>query len=96
VDVGGGHHGLVAFGSRTILDACEDSAPAFAKNPAVAFPGLLAVVFSGLLGESSSHSKVSVVWNIEEVFLPQLFEKLRGFSSFFRDFGAEALYITLG
>jgi len=104
VDVGGGHHGLVAFGSRTILDACEDSAPAFAKNPAVAFPGLLAVVFSGLLtvvisgllGESSSHSKVSVVWNIEEVFLPQLFEKLRGFSSFFRDFGAEALFITLG
>ena len=90
--------------SATVENLFEDPAPAFAKNPAVAFPGLLAVVFSGLLavvfsgllGESSSHSKVSVVWNIEEVFLPQLFEKLRGFSSFFRDFGAEALYITLG
>ncbi len=61
VDVGGGHHGLVAFGSRTILDAYEDPPPAFAKNPTVAFPGLLAdvfsgllaVAFSGLLGESS-------------------------------------------
>ena len=103
VDVGGGHHRLVAFDAGLVLDAAEDSPPAFAKDPAVAFPGLLAlclrsfaVVFSGLLGESSSHSKVSVVWNSEEVFLPQLFQKLRGFSSFFRDSDAEALYITLG
>ena len=96
VDAGGGHHGQVAFGSGMILDAVEESAPAFAENPAVAFSRLLAVVFSGLFGESSSHSKVSVVWNSEDVFQPQLSQKFRGFSSFFRDFDTEALYITLG
>ncbi len=36
------------------------------------------------------------VWNSEDVFLPQLFHKLRGFSSFYRAFDTEALYITLG
>ena len=30
------------------------------------------------------------------MFLPQLFHKLRGFSSFYRAFDTEALYITLG
>ncbi len=54
------------------------------------------LAFSGLLGESSSHSKVSAVWNSEDVFLPQLFHNLRGFSSFYRAFDTEALYITLG
>ena len=104
VDVGGGDHGPVALGSGPILDAVEDPAPTLAEDPAVAFPGLvaavipglLAVVFSGLLGESRSHSKVSVVWKSEDVILPPLFQELRGFSSFFRDFDAEALYITLG
>lgn len=69
---------------------------AVAEDPAVAFSRLLAVAFSGLPGESSSHSKVSAVWNSEDVFLPQLFHKLRGFSSFYRAFDTEALYITLG
>ena len=74
----------------------EDPPLAVAEDPAVAFSRLLAVAFSGLLGESSSHSKVSAVWNSEDVFLPQLFHKLRGFSSFYRAFDTEALYITLG
>src|SRR5512132_4092749 len=96
VDVGGGHHGLIAFRSGPIEDSFEDPPLAFAEDPAVAFSRLLAVAFSGLLGESSSHSKVSAVWNSEDVFLPQLFHKLRGFSSFYRAFDTEALYITLG
>ena len=96
VDVGGGHHGLLAFGFGPIRDAFEEPPLAFAEDPAVAFPRHLAVAFSGLLGDSSSHSKTSVVWNSEDVFLPQLFHKLRGFSSFYRDSDTEALNITLG
>ena len=46
VDVGGGHHGLIAFGSGAILDAVEDPPPAFAEEPAVAFPAFLRVAFS--------------------------------------------------
>ena len=77
-------------------DSVEDPPLALPENSAVAFSGLLAVVFSGLLGESSSHSKASLVWNSEDVFPTQLFQKIRGFLSYFRDFDTEALYITLG
>ena len=35
VDVGGGHHGLIAFGPGAVLDAIEDSPPAFAENSAL-------------------------------------------------------------
>ena len=95
VDVGGGHHGLFAFGSGPILDAVEDPPLAFAKDPAVAFSAFLAVAFSGFLGDSSSHSKTSVCWNSEDVFLPPLFQNLRGFSSFFSKFSARKKNITL-
>ena len=40
VDVGGGHHGPVAFGSGPILDALEDPPLAFAEDPAIAFSRL--------------------------------------------------------
>jgi len=43
-----------------------------------------------------THSKASVGWNSEDVFLPPLFQTLRGFSSFFQDFDQVDLYITLG
>ena len=36
-----------------------------------------------------THSKASVAWNSEDVFLPPLFQNLRGFSSFFREFCQE-------
>ena len=41
VDVGGGHHGLVAFGAGSIRDAVQDSPLAFAEESAVAFSRLL-------------------------------------------------------
>ena len=40
VDVGGGHHGPIAFGSGPIRDAVEDPPPALPEDPAVAFSGL--------------------------------------------------------
>jgi hypothetical protein len=86
MDVVGSHHGLIAFGLVAILDAFEDPLAAFAEERAIAFSPLVGIAFSGFLGESSSHSKASVGWNSEDVFLPQLFHKLRGFSSSFRKF----------
>ena len=96
VDVGSGHHGLLAFWSGAILDAIEDPLLAFVENSAIAFPRFLTVAFSGLLGDSMTHSKASVGWNNEDVFLSPLFQNLRGFSSFFQNFNQIDLYITLG
>src|SRR5207248_3303859 len=93
MDVGGGDHRLLAFRPGLIEDSLAEPAPAFAEDPALAF-ARLAVVFSGHLGESSSHSKVSEIWKSEDVFHPQLFQIFRGFSSFSRDFDAK-LYISL-
>jgi hypothetical protein len=83
MDVVGGHDGLIAFGLVAIRDAFEDPLPAFAEEPAIAFSPLVGVASSGLLGDGSSHSKASVGWKIEDVFLPQLFHNLRGFRAFF-------------
>ena len=95
MDVGGGHHGLIAFGLVTIRDPLEEPLPPLAEEPAVAFPSAIAVAVPPLLGDSSSHSKTSVAWNSEDVFVPQLFHKLRGFSSFFPRFGRRKKNITL-
>ena len=70
VDVVGGHHRLIALGSGPVLNAVEDSLPTFPESSEVAFSLLVAVAFSGLLGDSSSHSKTSRVWNSEDVFPP--------------------------
>jgi hypothetical protein len=91
VDIAGGHHRFFAFGSWPILDALEDSPLAFVKDFAVAFSRLPTVAFSGLptlaisrlLGDSSIHSKSSVVWSNEDLFLPPLLQNLRGISSLF-------------
>jgi hypothetical protein len=96
VDVGGGHHGLIAFGLVAIHDALEEPLPPLAEEPADAFPLPVAVAFPPLLGESISHSKASEVWNSEDVYLPLLFQFLRGFSSFFSEFGRSKTNITLG
>jgi hypothetical protein len=96
MDVGGSHHGLIAFGTGAVLDAMEDSLATFPEDSAVAFSGLVAVVLSGLAGDSRSHSKTSVFWNSEDVFLPRLFQNLRGFSSILPDSCLDGLQITLG
>jgi hypothetical protein len=96
MDVAGGHHAAVTFWSGPILDAFEDSPPAFAENPAVALLGGLELAVSGLLGDSGSHSKAAVVRDNEDVFLPPLFQKLRGFSSSFPGFCPTLRKITLG
>ena len=91
VDIAGGHHRFIAFGSWPILHALEDSplafvedsAIAFSRLPTVAFSGLSTVAISRLLGDSSTHSKTSISWNSEDVFLPPLFQEHAGFSSFF-------------
>src|SRR3954453_11299798 len=84
VDVARGDHRLFAFRFGRVLDAVEDSLLAITETFAVALSRLLAIAFSGLLGESGSHSKTSEVWNSEDLNLTQLFHKLRGFSSIFR------------
>ena len=104
VDIAGGHHRFFAFRSLPILDAfedsplafVEDSAFAFLRLPTVAFSGLSTVAISRLLGDSNTHSKTSISWNSEDVFLPPLFQDLRGFSSFFWNLNQDELYITLG
>jgi hypothetical protein len=96
VDVGGGHHGLIALWPGAILDAIEDSLSPFAEDSAVSFSGLVALVFAGFARDSSSHSKTFVVWNSEDVFSPLLFQKLRGFSSYLLDSCLDGLQITLG
>jgi hypothetical protein len=96
VDVGGGHHGLIALGLVAILDALEEPLPPLPEEPVVAFPPPVAVAFPPRLGESSSHSKASVVRNSEDVYLPLLFLFLRRFSSFFSEFGRSEKNITLG
>src|SRR5262249_41371027 len=90
VDVGGGDHGLVAFGPRFIGNATEDSPPSLLKELAVAFSGfvaravrgvtvatsrLVAVATSGRVGDGSSHSKPSVTWKNQDPLLPALFQR---------------------
>jgi hypothetical protein len=96
VDVGGGHHRLVSFDTGLILDAIENSLTTLPEDSAVSFSVLVALVFSGLARDSSSHPKTSVVWNSEDVFSPQLLQKLRGFSSLLADSCLNDRQITLG
>jgi hypothetical protein len=51
MDVGGGHHGLIAFGTGAVVDAIEDALTTFAEDSAVSFSGFVALVFSGLAGD---------------------------------------------
>ena len=66
VDVGGGHHRLVAFDAGLVLDAAEDSPLASVQ---------LAV-------DIGVHSKTSWGRTVEGCEVPRLFAKTRGFSSF--------------
>ncbi|HMB05772.1 MAG TPA: hypothetical protein VKP69_18805, partial [Isosphaeraceae bacterium] len=75
-----------AFRTGAIHDAIENPSLAFPKEIAVSFSRRGAVAFWGLLGDSRSHSKASVRCNSDVILTSQLFQKLRGFSSFSRDF----------
>ena len=79
VDVAGGDHGTFAIGPGSVLDAAEDSALASPER----------------VEDIGFHSKASVVWDSEDVFLPPLFPDHRGFSSFFGRDVARKRQITL-
>ena len=75
VDVGRGHHGSRPLGAgRRVESFLDPPSPLLEES-------LLACrrVFS----ESSTHSKAPLSWNGEDVFLPPLFQKHAGFSSYF-------------
>ena len=80
VDVAGGDHGAFTLGTGAVFDAAEDSP----------------LASSQFVQHTGFHSKVSVVWPIEDMRPPPLFQNLRGFSSFFRQIDLHELYITLG
>jgi hypothetical protein len=71
LDVAGGDHRALPFRAGSILDAFENSTLAFPK----------------FVEEIRFHSKASVAWSSEDVLTPPLFQKLRGFSSLFSEFG---------
>ena len=76
----GGHHSGVLLRPGTILDTTENSPLALPQ----------------FVGDSRFHSKASVNWSIEELYMPLLFQKHRGFSSFFRDSALRFPKNTLG
>ena len=75
VDIGRGHHGYGPLGSGRIGQTFLDSPSTFLEG------SLLAC--DAFFSDRSSHSKAPLFWSIENVFLPTLFQKPAGFSSFF-------------
>jgi hypothetical protein len=73
MDIRGGHHGFGLLGPGFIRETEANSPPAFLKD------SLLASL--AFFSESSAHSKASIAWSNEDVFLPTLFQDLWGFSS---------------
>src|SRR5947209_10500756 len=80
MDVVGGDHGALALGAGSVFDPAKDSPLALAE----------------FVEDISFHSKVSVVWPIEDMRPPPLLPNHRGFSSFLRQMDLRNLYITLG
>ena len=77
VDVGRGHHGSWPLGAGRLVESFLDSPSPLLEE------SLLAC--GALFSESSTHSKAPLSWNSEDVFAPPLFQKLAGFSSYFRE-----------
>jgi hypothetical protein len=71
-----------------IGESLLDSPPPFLEE------SLLAC--GAFFSESGTHSKAPLFWNNEDLFLSLLFQFLRGFSSFFSEFGRGQKNITLG
>jgi hypothetical protein len=65
VNVGGGHHGHVAFRFGPVEESVEDSLLALQEEPTIAFSVFLAVAPVLFFGDSS-HSKPSVAWNNQD------------------------------
>jgi hypothetical protein len=65
-----------------------DSPPTFLEE------SLLAC--GAFFSDCGTHSKAPLCWSSEDYFTPPLFQKLAGFSSFFREILRGGLYITLG
>ena len=78
VDVGGGDHGDFALRAGAIGDAVEEPPPTSLQEMSVAISIELALAFSGLLGESSSHSKPSVAWKNEDLFTSCILPRTAG------------------
>jgi hypothetical protein len=78
VDVGGGDHGDIALRAGVIGDPVEELPPASFQETTVAISSGLALAFSGLLGESSSHSKASVAWKDEDLFTTCILPRTAG------------------
>jgi hypothetical protein len=80
VDVAGGDHGLLTLGTGSVFDTAKDSP----------------LASSQLVQDISFHSKLSVVWDGDDMSPSSLFPNHRGFSSFFRQMDLQGLDITLG
>ena len=88
VDIGGGHHGYGPLGPGGIGQTSLDPPPTILEGTLLA----CGAPFS----ESGTHSKAPFFWNSEDVFVPLLFQKPAGLSSFFSRILPGGLYITLG
>ncbi len=95
MDVAGGDHRLFAFRPRSILDAVQHSLLPLVQPPTVVISGASTGAFWRFRRYSGSHSKTSLNWNSEDVFLPLLFQNYRGFSSLFLDFCSFFFFLRL-
>jgi hypothetical protein len=67
MDITGGDHKVVAFGSRSIGDAVEHPPSTLIEAPTIVFASTLATTLRYFSRYSSIHSKASIGWNIEDV-----------------------------
>jgi hypothetical protein len=83
MNIAGGHHGLIAIGSRSTGDAVKHPPFTLIEVPALVFLSTLATTLRHCSRYSSIHSKALIGWNIEDVLLTPLFQVFWGFSSLF-------------
>ena len=83
VDVAGGDHGLFAFWPGPVLDAVEDSLPAFTESSAVAFSCCLRLrlrVFLGIVAVTRKPPKVGIVRKCFHLYYSKFSGGFRAFS----------------
>ena len=74
---------VFALWARMIGDAVKESLPALLQELLVAFSNDPVLAFSGLVGESSRHSKPSVAWKNEDPFTFWILPRTVGVFEFF-------------
>jgi hypothetical protein len=74
VNIACGHHGYGPFRLRHVNQSFQNSPSALLE---------LLIACLALFSDNSAHSKASLCRNDEDVFLPLLFQKTRGFRDFF-------------